>query len=436
MLNERDNELITRVGPGTPMGSLLREYWLPAFQSQELTADGDQLRLRLLGEDLVAFRDTAGNIGVLGEHCPHRGASLFLGRNEECGLRCVYHGWKFDVTGQCVEMPNEPPEADFAERVKQKAYRTIERRGVVWVYMGSEDEPPKLPDLGWNVVPEDHKFIDRRLQSCNFVQAIEGGIDHTHTGFLHRTSEPIVRARVADPKADDHPAKRKNLHPRFETLERDYGVAIAACREDDPEVTDWHITHFLMPFFTVLTGNNPASGHAWVPMDDYRTITWSVTWNPRRPLLEQERLNLEKGGWIHSIPAQMLPPTTDPEGNHRPIGSRENDWLLDRDLGRDKRFVGIPIFWLQDQAVQESMGPIYDRRQEHLGTADAGVIQMRRCMLKAARALQTGMKPTSLDHPQAYNVYGANIRLPAGTPWEEGAGPTVWPETTDVRESA
>lgn len=431
MLSAADNELLTRVGPGTPMGRLLRKSWMPALLSREIEADGDPLRLRLLGEDLVAFRDSNGAAGILAEHCPHRGASLFLGRNEECGLTCVYHGWKFDVTGRCVDMPNEPSESTFKDRVRQLAYRTIERNGVIWIYMGNDEVLPELPYLGWAIAPESHSLIDKRYQECNFAQALEGGIDHTHTGFLHRTSKPIKRAKAADLEAEARKWRARLLTPRFETLDRDYGVAIAARRDPEASHYDWHITHFLMPFYTVLTGADPAKGHAWVPIDDEHTVTWTMTWHPGRPLTADERTSLLSGQWIHAGSHDLLPRTTGHEGAWRPVGSRRNDWLIDREAARTERFMGVPGFWLQDQAVQESMGPIFDRTKEHLGTSDAGIIRVRRYWLQAVKALAAERELPWRERPQSYHVYGADVSLPREVSWIDGAAPHIWPAPPD-----
>src|SRR5258708_31645948 len=186
MLSQEENELITRVGPGTPMGNLFREYWLPAMLSEELpAADSDPVRVLMLGEQLIAFRDTNRKIGLLANHCPHRGASLFFGRNEEAGLRCVYHGWKFDVDGTCLDMPNEPAESDFRTKVKAVAYPTQERGGIVWAYLGPRSTPPTLPDLEPNMLEDDQLVVTAIQRECNWLQGLEGDIDTCHLGFLH-----------------------------------------------------------------------------------------------------------------------------------------------------------------------------------------------------------------------------------------------------------
>ncbi len=187
MLSKEDNELACRVGPGTVMGNLFRQYWLPAALSSELPSpDADPLRLRLLGEDLIAFRDSNGAVGLIQNNCPHRGASLFFGRNEEAGLRCVYHGWKFDVDGHCIDMPNEPTESDFRTRVKATAYPTRERGGIVWAYLGPRPTtPPELPDLEANNLPDGEFMVSAIQREANFLQGLEGDIDTSHFSFLH-----------------------------------------------------------------------------------------------------------------------------------------------------------------------------------------------------------------------------------------------------------
>ena len=188
MLAYDDNHLLTRTGPGTPMGLTLRRYWIPALLASELPEpDGAPVRVRLLGEDLIAFRDTLGRVALLDEYCPHRRASLFFGRNEDCGLRCVYHGWKFDVDGQCVDMMNEPPEREFAHKIRTTAYPLVELGGVLWAYLGPPALRPPLPAFAWTQAPATHRYASKVVQDCNWVQALEGGIDTSHVPILHRT---------------------------------------------------------------------------------------------------------------------------------------------------------------------------------------------------------------------------------------------------------
>src|SRR5437763_2750135 len=228
MLLKEDNELLTRTGPDTPMGRLMRRFWMPGLLSHELPdADCPPVRVTLLGEDLVAFRDSNGTVGLVDRHCPHRGASLFFGRNEESGLRCVYHGWKYDVGGNCVEMPSEPAESSFKHKIKIAAYPCLERGGVVWTYLGPPELQPGLPELEWSAVPEPQRFASKRHQECNWLQAMEGGIDSSHISFLHGGQPPSKRNQPG--RANDalnspgYEYRRRDTSPRFEVVDTDYG---------------------------------------------------------------------------------------------------------------------------------------------------------------------------------------------------------------------
>jgi phthalate 4,5-dioxygenase len=197
MLRKEQNDLVTQTGPGTPMGALFRCYWTPVLLASELPEnDCPPVRVKVLSERLVAFRDSRGRYGLIDEFCPHRGASLWFGRNEECGLRCPYHGWKFDVTGQCVEVPSEPAESGFAKRIKLKSYPLVERGGVLWAYLGPAERQPVLPEWEFALVPDAQRFVSKRIQECNWLQAMEGGIDSSHVSFLHRgniNSDPLFK---------------------------------------------------------------------------------------------------------------------------------------------------------------------------------------------------------------------------------------------------
>ncbi len=416
-MNSEENELLSRVGPRTLMGDLLRQYWMPALLSREVEPDGPPLRIRLLGEDLLAFRDTSGSVGLLAENCSHRGASLFFGRNEECGLRCVYHGWKYDVSGQCVDMPNEPPETSFAEKIRHPAYPCRERGDVIWAYMGPGD-PPNLPDFDWALVPSNQRLISYRWESCNWVQALDGGIDSSHISFLHR--------RLGDIRGENSDRtilfRARDTHPRFEVQDTDYGVVIAARRDAEDEQYYWRISQFLMPFHQMIppTGGEGHGGHAWVPVDDQNTITWTMAVHSSRTPEEQERA-LHNPMATHAAPEQLLPPTSAPYGAWRPALTRENDYLLDRQGEKTERFCSVAGVWAQDQAVQESMGPIYDRTKEHLGSADLAITHIRHRLIQAALALRKRDEtPPGARNGAAYQVRSASIVLPRDVPWIEG----------------
>src|SRR6266550_2521932 len=248
MLSLEDNEILCRVGPGTPMGSLMREYWVPALPSSEFpSADSPPKRMRLLGEDLVMFRDTNGEVGCFPQACPHRGASFFFGRNEEAGLRCVYHGWKFDVTGACVDMPSEPAASNFKTKVRALAYPCVERNGVVWAYMGARQTPPPLPDFSPNLVPEHNNAI-KEMRECNFMQALEGDIDTVHAGFLH--GGHVVAERDTTPGTIGY-YSAKTRSAVFHTRRHEIGATFAAVRPAEEDTEYWRTGHFLLPFYTL-----------------------------------------------------------------------------------------------------------------------------------------------------------------------------------------
>lgn len=428
MLSIADNENLTRVGPGTPMGQLLRMYWLPFLLSDELKPDGDVLRIRLLGEDLLAFRDSHGRVGVVGANCPHRGADLFYGRNEEAGLRCAYHGWKFDVTGRCVDMPSEPDESNFKDKVLHKNYPCEERNGAVWVHMGPEQTPPPLPDLEWNLVPEAQRYLAKRVQFCNWAQAIEGEIDQSHVSFLHAPGDQL-RFTKDDMQQNGVDAWRKrDKHPRFHVRDTDYGVIIGAQRNVETGSSYWRITQFLLPFHTMTGpyGENPTrQSRAWIPIDDHSTLVFAANYHPLRQLTrpETERLRLGSGAGFVGEP-NFAPHSNRPFGAWIPKAGRENDFFFDRSLQQTKHFSGIAEFWAQDAGMQEGMGLIYDRTKEHLGTSDAAIIKVRARLISAATALVDGVGvPRTSSEPSLYRVRAAAALLPDDADWIED---TAW----------
>ena len=426
MLSAEQNERIVRVGPGTRMGSALRAYWLPALLSEEIAADGPPLRVRLLGEDLVAFRDTTGQVGLIQNNCPHRGASLFFGRNEEGGIRCVYHGWKFDITGTCVDMPNEPAESDFKDRVRAAAYPTRERNGVIWAYLGPPARIPALPSLEWNLVDAGQRYTTKRVQECNWVQAVEGGIDPSHSGFLHAPLQ--VDPSTISPR-DRY---RLDKQPRFALLETEYGLRIGARRVADERRVYWSVTHFMMPFYNAFNSGGgedaqpSVGGFAWVPIDDTTTMAWCFTWNPLRQLREDERDDHPRVRMgVHLTPSARLKATSAPGGAWRPVANRTNDYLLDREVQRTRRFFGVPGISPQDAAVQESMGRIADRTREHLGSSDSAVIRARRLWLSALDETAQGGIPLGVAAPESYRVRATGFVIGSADDWTTAAADWV-----------
>jgi phthalate 4,5-dioxygenase len=411
MLSKEENELMCRVGRGTPMGELLRRYWIPCLPSAEVpTPDGPPKKVRLLGEDLVAFRDTRGDVGLLAVNCPHRGASLFFGRNEECGLRCAYHGWKFDVSGRCVDMPNEPEGSTFRDKVRARAYPCRDINGVIWTYMGPQEAPPPLPAFEVNTLPGDHVYPPHlMLEECNWVQALEGDIDSSHIDFVHAKRRPDGKQR-----ATYHRDKR----PRLEVLPTDYGACYSARRRSDVDGLYWHrVTQYILPFFSMIAASDPhmVSARAWVPLDDHYTLQVVMRARLDRPVTEEERQKLADpfgawGGYVES--------TGDPRTRYYTRANLHNDYLVDYELQRELT-IGIPFLGnLQDRAMTETMGPIYDRTQEHLGTTDAMVIYVRRRLIDAARALRDrGVAPANVDDAALYRVRPASVLLPDGESW-------------------
>jgi nitrite reductase/ring-hydroxylating ferredoxin subunit len=428
MLPKEENELMCRVGPGTLMGNFIRQYWIPALMPADLDeADGRPRRLRLLGEDLIGFRDSSGRAGIMRHNCPHRGASLFFGRNEDNGLRCVYHGWKFDVDGRCVDMPNEPPESNFKDKVRALAYPCQERNGIIWTYMGPRDTPPPLPELMPNLNPDCRVWT--RLEECNYMQALEGDIDTSHFGFLHAGHVQIDQLLFGS--CDYYALKQR--WARFESREHELGTSYAAIRPAEEGTEYWRMGHYMLPFYTI---NAPGvlgiknSCIAWVPLDDDNTMVWNIGQQVLDP--ELSGIGGLKVGWIRQDPQGRFDPyaprqrgqpfvrqfeaqTSDWLGMYRPIANIDNDYLMDIDLQRTGgTYTGLPNP-AQDPMAQETMGPIYDRSQEHLGTADMMIIRTRQKLLKAARGVDDGAAAPGVDDPRLFLMRGGGAILPKGS---------------------
>jgi phthalate 4,5-dioxygenase oxygenase subunit len=417
MLSQVENELLTRVGPGTGMGELLRRFWQPFALSSELpTRDSDPIRVRVLGEDLVAFRDSNGQVGLLANNCPHRGASLFFGRNEEAGLRCVYHGWKFDTSGECLDMPNEPAESDFKHKVRATAYPVQERGDVLWAYMGPAEDMPSPPELEWTHVPASHRLVTKRIQACSFLQNVEGEVDSSHVSFLHSKGATAASAGIEDLRSTLPNYMERDRAPRFFVLPTEYGLLIGARRDAETDSFYWRITQFLMPTYTMIPVpvGFPVSFTAATPIDDEHMQGFTVTWHPDRPLTEGERAQIQSWTGVHT--------EVDPR-TFQPLRNKSNDYLVDRALQRSGRsYTGIRGIREEDLAVQEGMGPIYDRTSEHLGSSDLAVIAMRRRLLEAVGALaERGEMPYEARNVDAYRVRSAALVMPRDVTWNEGA---------------
>jgi nitrite reductase/ring-hydroxylating ferredoxin subunit len=423
MLTAADNTALTRVGPGTIMGDLLRRYWMPVLLSNELAEpDSPPVRARILGEDLVAFRDTGGRAGLFRQACPHRGASLFFGRNEESGLRCVYHGWKFDVAGACVDMPSEPAESNFKTKVHVTAYPTRESGGIVWAYFGPPEKQPAFRDFGSDALPEDKRRASKIRVECNWVQSIEGNLDTSHISWLHQ-----FHAAAAIPDdGSDRPGVPSNLMsiriweydraPRIEVHEEWYGYRYAGLRATPNGHMHARVTAYIFPFTTVVAAvplGIGAGGGLFVPIDDASCWRFGLSVQPP----------------VHDRPAHIGEPLFSlmPYGFERSADgisprafNANNDYQVDRGLQHTTSFSGIPDFVSQDHAVQESMGAVLDRTHEHLGTTDRAVIRMRRQLLDAARGIGRGIEPPAVDGALDYTrIYGAERILAPGQDWRD-----------------
>lgn len=393
------------------MGELFRRYWIPALMAEELPRpDCPPVQVQLLSEKLIAFRDTQGRVGLMSEFCAHRGVSLWFGRNEESGLRCPYHGWKYDVTGQCVEVPQVPAASNFCQEVKLKAYPTVERGGVIWAYMGPPAEQPPVPAFEWVDLPAPKRFLSKRWQECNYLQALEGGLDSSHVSFLHRAD------LNSDPLHKNTPGAKyaRGTNTIFNVLESPGGLLIGARRDADPGYHYWRITQWLMPWYTLIPPyqGHAANGHAWVPIDDHNCMAWTMTFHTVRDLSVQE-LDLMRSG--HGVHPELIP------GTFRPVANRTNRYLMDRAAqAAGDTYSGIKGLAIQDASVQESMGPIADRTTEKLVPTDMAIVKTRARLRKAAQAVQEGKHAPGLE-AEAQFVRSASLVLPVEAVFEDAA---------------
>lgn len=423
MLTRENNERLVRVGPGTPMGALMRRYWLPFLFSADLEADGQPMRVRLLCEDLVAFRDSHGAIGLVDHVCPHRGAPMVFGRNEEGGLRCVYHGWRFEADGRCTDMPAEPPDSTFADKVRIKSYPCRERNGVVWAYMGPEANPPELPSLEWNLVPMSQSVCTLRIQDCNWLQALEGEIDSAHAAILH--------GRVDAGGVINQWKQAADLRPTFECESSENGVSIASRRVLGSGQVYWRVNQFMLPFYTLVPPfpqYPELSGHAWVPIDDENTLCLMFSYHPTDPFYEKTRAVFRDGHGGRetghpSANAYEPAPITEPFAKYRTRYRRDNAYRFSYELQQKSWFSGLPGLWVQDAACQSGVAAIYDRSQERLGSTDTGIVQARKLLLDTLRRFETGQTlPASAHDPETFMVRAVSLTLAPEAHWKRDGG--------------
>ena len=410
MLSSADNELLTRTGSGTPMGELFRRFWVPVLLCEELPGpDCPPVRLKVMGEEYVAFRDTQGRVGVIEPHCPHRGANLFFGRNEDGGLRCIYHGWKFDVEGRCMDMPSVPANAGYRDKIGVKALPVREWGDFIWAYLGPAGRMPELAQMEFAMVPPAHRFVSKKLQQCNWAQSCEGGLDTTHFTYLHMAvgeSEEQLMQVLAGAEAGGQRDRARWLKndglPVFTVQPHPAGLVLGASRKADGNDLYWRISQFLMPCHALAPSAFPGEnyhGQTWVPIDDTHCWIYCYSWNPQRPLSEEERAKFRAG---HTVHATLGP-------GYVPLRNRDNDYLIDREVQKHRTFTGIEGVSEQDAAAQDSQGFIVDRTREHLGPTDLGIVQFRRLVLQAARDLANGKEPPQAAVPAAYRVRSGGL---------------------------
>jgi phthalate 4,5-dioxygenase oxygenase subunit len=420
VLTRQENERLVRIGPGTSGGDLFRRYWQPALLSSELPEnDGAPVRVRLLGEDLVAFRDTNGDVGLVGAFCPHRRAPMFFGRNEECGLRCVYHGWKFDKNGTCVDMPSEPPDSLFKTKVTIDAYPTWEGGGVVWTYMGPRELQPPRPNYEWVRAPSTHCRVSKTFEDANYLQALEGGLDTAHSSFAHN-----------EKLGDRNWIRNRDGAPRLDVQKTDYGYTYISTRNMGDDGKYVRVYHYIMPTqalrggVTSWTGVGKAEvprldGHIWVPIDDETTWVYNMVWSYDRNVPITAEWHARDEARFGRGADDLIP------GTFKLKKTIANDFMIDREMQKTKTYTGIVGVNTQDMALQEGMGHIVDRSLEHLGTSDKAIIACRQLLHEAMKAIEAGKPPRGVDPSSYERVRPYDAVIPHEKSWESEFAPEL-----------
>jgi phenylpropionate dioxygenase-like ring-hydroxylating dioxygenase large terminal subunit len=417
-----ENDWLTKVGPGTLMGNLFRQYWIPVVPVEHLEEPGGrQIRVRLLGEDLVLFRTCGGTVGLIGAFCPHRLGPLYFGRVEDDGLRCPYHGWKFGPSGACVEMPNVPVERQFRDEIQHPGYPCVEHGGVIWTYMGPAKELPALPDLEFLRVADDLHNYRLFHQECNYLQVMEGGIDPTHVMWLHSpydlSDEEIAEQQPVQQRVANKSGTRTPME--IEIADTPGGFTYGAKRSLGDGKSLWRVNQFIMPFYTMPPGGDQKQARAYIPIDDESCVKWQVKWYPTERIKESTREEV-RGAFDEEA---YGPPTNSvPFGHIRTRAKKSNDYLINWKTHKERR-MGISGVNLQDVCITENEGPtpILDRTKEHLCSGDMSIIRARMILLQAARALrERGMTPPGARDSSVYRLRGTSIVVPDSIDWIEG----------------
>jgi phenylpropionate dioxygenase-like ring-hydroxylating dioxygenase large terminal subunit len=424
-MSKDQQELLVRTGPGTPMGEVFRRYWLPAFLAGRLPEpDSPPISIKLLGEPLVAFRDSEGRVGLMDEACPHRGASLSYGRCEEGGLRCIYHGWKLDVDGNVLEAPAERDPLGFGARIKQKTYPTHEAGGIIWTYMGLPERQPEFPQWRFCTAPSEYSLPVHYFQECNYLQAIEGDIDAAHASYLHLDLKAYRERHSRQFSPVDFTAFFGfDRAPRGSCVDMPFGVdSVWRMGIEDPDRpeealsdVEAYIVHpFILPSHSIVAGGGalgPYIWHAWVPIDDHHHYLWYVHYLVDEPMTEELRKEVIR--YFGHDKCQ-------PENEYRSVACRANRHLQDRDWQRTDSYTGVDGIAAQDIMVTQSQGYIVDRTKENLGAEDVGVTHVRRALFRAIEAVQGGGDAPMPATAEGYaHVDGYVVTLPKGTDWRE-----------------
>ena len=396
MLTREDNDLVTQVGPGTPMGELFRRFWLPVMLSEEVpNPDSTPVRIKVLGEKLIGFKDTEGRVGVVDAYCPHRGAPLFFGRNEECGLRCVYHGWKFDVDGNCVELPNSPEGETYKDKVQIKSYPAVERAGLVWAYMGPKDKQPPMPGFDWLNVPQENRYLMKFILQCNYLQGMEGDYDPSHAMYLHSTLDNNASNRALQVSQVGNTFQDpRQIYVDIE--DTDGGIEFVSSGNAERGKL-MSLGHWMMPIFCTagIAGPGIFSSNMRVPIDDESCMFYRLRWS-YDPIPDYELAEYKYGQFTHP---ELIPGTFYTKAN------MQNDYMVDRIAQKNYSYTGIKNFPLQDIAlIEDQWGPIAEREKEHLVRSDEGIIRVRQRLIRAARKLMEGEEPSEPMNPQGFNA--------------------------------
>jgi phenylpropionate dioxygenase-like ring-hydroxylating dioxygenase large terminal subunit len=421
MLSAAENRLLTQTGEDTPAGQYFRRFWMPALLAEEIPSpDCPPVRVTLMGEHLLAFRDSSGNIGLIGAYCMHRQMDLFFGRNEDNGLRCVYHGWKFDVGGNCVDMPTQTDASNYKDRVKLTSYPCREFAGIVWAYLGPKDLPVEFPEFEFNALPKENVYIRKSLLECNYLQAMEGNLDSSHVGFLHRFLATGGLSPTVGGVTDIGEAQTvRDVVPTFEIRDTDGGFMIGAKRIRGDGKAYWRITQWLLPVHTMIPSEPGETllWDAWVPVDDEHTWVYRVQYNPWRAITEKEIFEFNNVG-LMPINVENIP------GTYLPARNRRNDYQIDRSLQKTYNYTGIKGNNAQDAAAVENQGPtpICDRTKENLGSRDVAIMQMRKRMLNELKEFADGIEPKPALQGGLYKMRPIAVFLDDdGTPFYDGA---------------